>query len=660
MTVTVQTPYNSYTYAGSSTFVYKFQVLEAADLQVSVGGVVQSSGNYTVSGLGLQDGGSINYTGPLTIGQLVELERVTVLSRTTDYQDEGDFLAATINADYDRLWMALQEQQRNSVQAIRVPETSGTNVLPAVAARANLLLSFDSFGNPTVVAPASGTSTALALLLASSAGGNNIGLPSGTLANFLANMTPLSKFGTLHNDGATDDYATCAAAMASGAAVIDARGLNLRIGSTLNIPINQTWLLQGTTISLTGTTLKVFSAVNVDNWNLVGPFKIVGDGSTAGSAYGIFISNCTKWRVIDPTLVNIRGWGMWNDPGANTRSRSDAGSVINPVFYGCYVGWQDAAGTGAEFCSIVNIRAVSNTNYGVVTCAGNTIFTGGHIVDNVAVGMLVTSGPNSAHGMATGLNINHNGTFGLHCDHVLAGMTFTGCHFYQSSIWLDCSKGINITGGHLDCIVYNYKDGSSGMNVIENMYCPGGYGVCRQAGSNNGHDQLIMRDLWGPGAYAIAGGGVDVTGVTLNDPSTCYAIAQRDPASTQALTSGVAATLTFGNAPFADRRLVLNLGAGTFTVPADQPGLYDFDFTFLFGGTAMSNTGSFVELKVNGVSKQLFEADIFSTTKLQVRGADHINLSAGDVVTFVGTIVGTAPTFGDSTWPSKFQVSRRA
>ena len=37
------------------------------------------------------------------------LERVIPTYRLTDYQDNGDLLADTVNKDFDRLWMAIQQ-----------------------------------------------------------------------------------------------------------------------------------------------------------------------------------------------------------------------------------------------------------------------------------------------------------------------------------------------------------------------------------------------------------------------------------------------------------------------------------------------------------------------------------------------------------------------
>lgn len=167
MTVPVQTPINSYVYAGSPSFIYSFQLLAATDLLVTVDGVVKTLGvDYTVAGVGVQAGGTIAYLTPITTGQLVSLSRQTTVGRATDYQTLGDFLAGTINNDFDRLWMALQERVTNDARSVRAPVGETLTPLPPAAQRANQILSFDGSGNPIAVAPASGSATALAINLA--------------------------------------------------------------------------------------------------------------------------------------------------------------------------------------------------------------------------------------------------------------------------------------------------------------------------------------------------------------------------------------------------------------------------------------------------------------------------------------------------------------
>lgn len=464
-------------------------------------------------------------------------------------------------------------------------------------------------------------------------------------------------FGSVASDGVTDDSAAFTVAAASGEKFIDARGVNCRINSAINIQSGQVWLLQGATLRIAGGSQILFNADTVNDWALMGKFSIIGDGSTIGTAKGIRISDCRRWLVDAPTIRNLRGWGIYLEPGVSTSSRADHGVVRSPRIDACYIGWQDFAGTGTEYCTVENAHVTGCTIAGIKTAAGNINWLGGHCVDNVLDGLIVGAGSNHAHGIINGMNINHNPQFNVVCSQVLNGQSFDGCHIYGNggstgAIFLDRSKGIHFNGGHLDCQVYNYKDGSSGLNVIENMYCPGGYGINRQVGSNDGHDQLVFRNLWGPGVLQTSGG-KEAAGTILNDPAQCYVIAQRDAGSTQSVTSGVAATLLFSpTPPFPDRRGAMNMGTGTFTVPAGHAGMYSISIDALFGGTSMTAASSYVELIVNGATKKVWFASAFSTTKLQVRGSCEIQLAAGDAVTFSATVVGSSPSFGDATWPS--------
>lgn len=485
-----------------------------------------------------------------------------------------------------------------------------------------------------------------------------------TLGDFARQLNPVRKYGALNSDGVTDDAATFQAAAASGARFIDARGLNCRIDSAISIPDGQVWLLHGATLRMASSTQTLFNCDAVDDWALMGKFTIIGDGSTVGTAKGIRISDCKRWLIDAPTIRTVRGWGMYLEPGSSTSSRADHGTVRSPRIDACYIGWEDIAGTGAEYCTVENAHVTGCSAAGIKTAAGNINWKGGHCVDNVLDGMHVNNGSNHAHGAVVGMNINHNNQFNLVTNQVTNGQDFIGCHFYGNgastgALFFDRSKGIHLHGGHLDCQLYNYKDGSSGLNVIENMYCPGGYGINRQPGSNNGHDQLIVKSCFGPGVYASSGG-LDTAGVTINDPSDCYVLAQRDAGSTQALVSGVAADLIWPSEPFPDRRSAYATGTGIFTAPASQAGLYRIEFDALFGATAANAAASFVELVVAGVTKKLWFTDIFGADKLQSQGSHDIYLNGGDTVKLRATITGTSPSFGDATWPSNFSVKRLA
>lgn len=673
-----QDPFNEYTGNGSTTvYPYTFHLLSADDLVVSIDLVETTA--FTLSGVGVQSGGEVTFTvAPPNLSSILISRRVE-LARDTDYQYSGELRESTLDRDFNRLWQALQDTRADTGGVIRAPYPIQLNDLPGDPADfPGYFIGIDSVGQPAYALAPTGTAADVVTRLASTSPGNGAemvgfiqsgtGAVARTAQDKMREVVSVKDFGALNNDGSTDDYSVFALAAASTAKFIDARGLNCRIGSQLNIPAGQVWLLHGSTFTFTGTASTMWAATNVDNWALIGPFTIVGDlvtdPGTGVSSKGISVSNCANWRVVDPTIKNVRGYGMHIAPGANTRARGDGGVVVNPKLDACVWGWHDDPGSAAEYVTVINVRAISNAQAGIETSAGNVNWVGGHVIDNVRDGVRVQNGSNHAHGIINGLNINHNPQYNVVCTQVLNGQSFDGCHIYGNggstgAIFLDKSKGIHFNGGHLDCQVYNYKDGSSGINVIENMYCPGSYGVNRQAGSNNGHDQLIFRNCWGPGVYQTSGG-VESAGVSLNDPGLCFAFVQRDAASTQSLTSGVSATLTWSSAPFPDRRGAFNLGTGTFTVPSNSAGLYSVDFDLLFGGTAMNAATSYVELKVNGSTKKLFTSSIYSTTKLQIQGSLSLQLAASDVVIVTAVIVGTTPSFGDSTWPSNLTINRIA
>jgi len=150
MTVVVQTPYNAHLANGvSTTFGFTFQLLQAADLQVSLNGVVQPGSGYSISGLGVEAGGSINFTGgPPENGTLVEIERVIPLSRSTDYQYNGDLPEAILDLDFDRLWQALQDAAFRAGLTIKLPpeDPAAPMTIPGVVERASKFFAFNALG----------------------------------------------------------------------------------------------------------------------------------------------------------------------------------------------------------------------------------------------------------------------------------------------------------------------------------------------------------------------------------------------------------------------------------------------------------------------------------------------------------------------------------
>lgn len=232
MSVPNQTPYNIYTANGLTTvFTYEFYIISASDLQVSLNGSVVTNG-YTVAGAGNKEGGDITFLTPPASGAVVMLERVVPTYRLTDYQDNGDLLADTVNKDFDRIWMAIQRVfidlgfaltrpffggsfnakgyrienladpvndqdattkkfviengKTNLARTLRVPEST-VALLPSIEERKNSLLGWNSQGNPIPIFAMTDTAD-LALRLSDSNGSHLVGYRYSDVYSALSRM----------------------------------------------------------------------------------------------------------------------------------------------------------------------------------------------------------------------------------------------------------------------------------------------------------------------------------------------------------------------------------------------------------------------------------------------------------------------------------------
>jgi hypothetical protein len=151
MTVPIQDPIVSYTGNGITTvYAVPFRILVADDLTVLLDGAATTA--YSISGLG-DDEASITFIAAPASGAQVLIYRQVALDRQIDYQFNGDFLSNTVNADFDRIWMALQDIGASDSRALKFPveEYDADGTLPGAATRANKVLAFDSTGHQTMV-----------------------------------------------------------------------------------------------------------------------------------------------------------------------------------------------------------------------------------------------------------------------------------------------------------------------------------------------------------------------------------------------------------------------------------------------------------------------------------------------------------------------------
>ena len=109
MPVSLQTPTIIYTANGSvSIFAFPFRVIDLSDLRVYVDGVLTTAG-IVVDGINNPSGGSVTFTVPPVAGTVIRIQRTTSVDRATDYVEGGQLSAQTLDNDFDRIVMMVQE-----------------------------------------------------------------------------------------------------------------------------------------------------------------------------------------------------------------------------------------------------------------------------------------------------------------------------------------------------------------------------------------------------------------------------------------------------------------------------------------------------------------------------------------------------------------------
>ena len=155
------TPHVQFTADGvQSAFAFPFPVLDAESLVVTFDGGEAASHGVSLAG---SAGGTVTFDDPPPAGALVTLYRRTTIARATDFIPAGEFRAAAINEELDRLTMIAQEIDLRGRVALRASASDAAldMVLPPAGERANRVLGFDSEGRPNVSTPSAETAAEL-------------------------------------------------------------------------------------------------------------------------------------------------------------------------------------------------------------------------------------------------------------------------------------------------------------------------------------------------------------------------------------------------------------------------------------------------------------------------------------------------------------------
>jgi hypothetical protein len=115
--------------SGQTVFNYNFEITVAADIVVYQGDTLLAlTTNYTLTGLGVDTGGTVTLVTGATTGDIITVYRFTAAERLTDYQNSGDFLSDEVNSDFDRLWAVIQENTTSSDFFLQLKQTTALSL----------------------------------------------------------------------------------------------------------------------------------------------------------------------------------------------------------------------------------------------------------------------------------------------------------------------------------------------------------------------------------------------------------------------------------------------------------------------------------------------------------------------------------------------------
>ena len=335
--VAAQTPVTEHVGNGVTTsFAYTFQLLDSADLVVELDGVVQTSG-YTVSGVGVLAGGSVLFTTAPASDVSVLLRRSTDLSRSTSYTYAGDLSETVVDADFNRLWHAMQERAEVEGRALRAPVGETVSALPPATTRRGKLLAFDTSTGDPVLSSFTLPQVANAVAAAYASG---LVLPSINVLDFGA-----------VGDGITDDTAAIQAA------------INLASGANIYLPSGTYRVTAPLLMATQGLTLvgasQLTSTLLIDQTSGPGisvssPYCRIGGIRVQASATRAVYTTGSAYEL----AVGLFGVQIYNNGGFLTQTRLDRVWSIGHPNNGFYMG-----GEGAD-SMFINCAAYSNRGHG--------------------------------------------------------------------------------------------------------------------------------------------------------------------------------------------------------------------------------------------------------------------------------------------------------
>ncbi len=138
---------------GETEITYDFPIFASKDLvvelQPAAGGVAATLveiTDYTVNGVGAENGGTITLVVAATVNEVYTLYGDIAVERLTDFQQRGALRALTLNLEFDRIVQMIQQNERNIARAVQLTIEDTTALpmaLPLLAARLDKVAGWD-------------------------------------------------------------------------------------------------------------------------------------------------------------------------------------------------------------------------------------------------------------------------------------------------------------------------------------------------------------------------------------------------------------------------------------------------------------------------------------------------------------------------------------
>jgi hypothetical protein len=322
-----ETPYIQYiATSGQTVFPYPFVITQDSDLVVIYNGAALGTDTgYSLTGQGNDTGGNVVFVAPAVAGDIVTIFRDVPIARLTQFAQNGGFSSAAFNAEFNNIYLILQQLQQSGSLALQVPNSNNPAAVTVLtpAAYANKYLAFDANGNPTpAVLTNSGTVTGSLILsfLSQSVLGGIIN--PRTAAEVTAGVFPVNtiypqgfvlRYGTNTTPGSTDMTVALQAALTVGGPVYLPPGV-IRVTSNVTISTPGTFIYGsefGSTITTSSATADV---IDVQASDVTLKEFVINSSVTRTAGYyvnvGIAGTQCGNVRI-----KNVQMIGFFNGVG---------------------------------------------------------------------------------------------------------------------------------------------------------------------------------------------------------------------------------------------------------------------------------------------------------------------------------------------------------